>query len=79
MKENDLEFKENVKLSFSKVKEHINKIEKELKLHRELISKNISQIDDLNRKIDQIKEELRQIKDKKDYFIPSSTGNDGGG
>ena len=77
MKENDLEFKENVKLSFFKVKEHINRLENELKLHRELISKDISKIDDLNKKIDQIKDELSQIKDKIDHFISSSTGNDG--
>src|SRR3989344_4684714 len=63
MKENDLEFQENVKLSFSKAKEHINRLENELKLHRELISKDISKIDDLNKKID--------------YFVSSSTGNDG--
>src|SRR3989344_1818269 len=77
MKENDPEFKENVKLSFSKVKEHINRLENELKLHRELISKDISKIDNLNKKIDQIKDELSQIKDKINHFISSSTGNDG--
>jgi len=76
MEENDLEFKNNVKLSFSKAKEDINQLENEISTLKELLNSKIKEIGDLKEKIDNLvnKQHLEHIlNDKK----RDSIGNDG--
>ncbi len=76
MGEKDLEFKEKVKSSFSKVKEAINNLENEIKLLKDVINSKNNEINYLKEKINILSENsvLKPILDDKNM---SSTRNDG--
>ena len=76
MAENDLNFKENVKLSFSKVKEAILSLENQIKYLKEIIELKNKEIEELNGKIDKFNEnnDLKPILNDKNS---DSIGNNG--
>ncbi|MEW6063474.1 MAG: hypothetical protein AB1571_03860 [Nanoarchaeota archaeon] len=76
MEENDLEFKNNIKLSFFKVKEHINKLENEINDLKKLLLNQTKEINDLKEKIINLtnKNDLELVLNTKKN---DSTGNNG--
>ena len=75
--QNEDNFKENVKNSFKRAKEHISVVENELKVSREIIIKQNEQIKFLLEQIKQIHGDLGEIKAKKPLSEKSSSGNQG--
>ena len=77
MVEYDPDFEENVRKSFLKAKEHINKLEEEIKENKKLISKQ-------NELISLLKEQMNQFSKRSEDLKPdispdsTSTGNQGG-
>lgn len=70
-------FKENVKGSFKKAREHMDQIENELKAHKMLISAQNEQIDKLMKRIEVLSGEISQFKAQKPANEESSSGNKG--
>jgi len=76
MSENDLIFKENVKLSFKKAKEHNIKIENELKELKIDLNNKLNSLNDIKSNIEEIKSFFKENKENLNEF-KSSSGNKG--
>src|SRR3989344_9346018 len=76
MVENFLDFKENVKIAFSKVKEEINSFKSSLKDNNELLFEISKKLNELEKRIDKLdnKDEIESENNREKYI---STGNDG--
>lgn len=70
-------FEENVKESFSKVKEHIEGVENEIKRNKKAIIDQIELIKALKMEINALKDSNLLLKNEIGFFLKSSTGNEG--
>jgi len=77
MEQNDPLFKENVRNSFKKVKEHINKLENEIRELKELVSIKNKEIIALNEKRSPFLRDNEKISENKPFSEESSIGNKG--
>ncbi|MBI4155083.1 hypothetical protein HY498_03290 [Candidatus Woesearchaeota archaeon] len=76
MSGNDLIFKENVKLSFKKAKEHNIKIENELNELKTDLNNKLSSLNDIKNSIEEIKSFFKENKENLNE-LKSSSGNNG--
>ncbi len=77
MEQNSPLFEENVRNSFKKVKEHINKLENEIKELKELIFIKNKEIITLNEETSPFLRDNEKISGNKPFSEESSTGNKG--
>jgi len=77
MEQNDPLFKENVRNSFKKVKEHINELENEIKELKELVSIKNKEIIALNEKRSPFLRDNKKISENKPFSEKISIGNKG--
>src|SRR3989344_5278524 len=76
MVENFLDFEENVKISFSKVKEEINSFKSSLKDNNELLLEIRKKLNELEKRIAKLENKDKiELENKKENYI--STGNNG--
>ncbi len=70
-------FEENVKGSFKKAREHMDKLEKDLESQKTLISSQNEQINKLLDRIETLTDQITRIKTENDQKQVSSSGNQG--
>lgn len=77
MPENDLEFKNNVRNAFSKVKEDISNLKEDLESNKHVLNEIKRNISELNEKIDRLNDSIKNKPQKDSVFFKTSIGNEG--
>lgn len=77
MEENNLIFQEKVKNSFIKAKEHINDLENDIKIQKNLAYSQKNDLNEIKGEINQLKHLIKDLKDNLTPFKKSSIRNEG--